>query len=344
MAQCALISLLSRRERLTQQRIASGALSVFDNTSKVIAKITELLYNTLSVHQMTSDDIIGRFQTTGVRQFIFDYEGLAEPIIKLADTATGIQKGELDATWDGYDLHISTTSRHAAMVEWFAQRNLRSQASSGGAEAVDPRKLFSPEALRAQQIAFGFDAADLFEFCNGGHFSSKGFDSLRFLDPPRLDQRSQYLVRHLILNPSRLRTFYAPFFFDLGSRRRSPVDDFQVVINATARNWSYYYPFIGLGADSESPSHLVSSRGVLAMFFVALHTHKNSISTSLEAACRDEGRKEDAAEVSALIKVASLALEKEVCDIGAACGWLAATSESKRQCLPSSAKSPLSGE
>jgi hypothetical protein len=248
-ARSSLISVLSRRERLMQQRIQN--IWQFDPSleSKRINRMTGLLHGALSYCGGLSPEVIRNLSTKGAGRFLGWFEGIAGEIAILAMSSSNIRRGEREVSFDGSRFTFTKTARHTASVESFVNFK-RQQRNNRGLDEMDFQ--FSPEALEAQEMILGFTARNILQLCTDGFQRLKQLTEVHverevcLVRVPTTDEWLSNLLNRCTLAQVRWCEFRSPFFFDFGVRAALPLPERDALLNSTGGNWSVYYPFCSI--------------------------------------------------------------------------------------------------
>jgi len=330
-AQNALISLMARRERLLQEKIQNFYRSGV-RYDRMFNRVVDLLFTILSL--TGANGYCGRpsRDTEGVARFLSWFVPLAEEAVTMATFAGQVRRGELEAVLDSGTLRITKTERHRQAIEWQINR-LRKEARS-----AHNGKGFDMHALRAQQLALGFDATGLFDLtkdeCRAlrAHAQIETLRGVTLIDIPRSNQLIFKMLDLCSLTSERLKTFRAPFFFDTGKAVPEPLSEEASILEAIAHNWSYYYPFFSFSRPQDSVLSIATTPGVLVGFFSNLHSQTNSV---IDHFVRNANEKKDEKLRDKLNRIGadiSNALEEEACAIARASGWSAAQGPNSLPC------------
>lgn len=321
-AQNALISLMARRERLLQSRIQGFHRFDIAPEPRMFNRVVDLLFAILSLIGTDQYCIRPGRSTNGVAQFLSWFEPLALETVSMASLAAQLKRGEIEAVLEGETLTARKTERHTHAIQWKSGRVSKERRN------LEEKAGFEMFALRAQRIALGFDASELFDllkddFC--GLRADARIEKIRGVTLIQVEPSNSSLSTMLglcSLTSERLKTFRAPFFFDTGKLASQALTAESAILQVVAHNWSYYYPFFSFSRPLSSALHLATTRGVLVVFFANLESQKNSVIDHLLRSAKEKGNERVCDELNDIKAKASSALEAHACAIGRASGWL----------------------
>jgi hypothetical protein len=331
-AQNALISLMSRRESILQDRIQNFDRFDISPGPRMFNRVVELLFATLSLTAAEEFCSKPSRSTDGVARFLKWFQPLAEEVVTIASFTSQLRRKELKAILSGNVLTFTKTNRHAQSVECYANKQAKEKHLPKKDEG------FEIYALRCQQLALGFSATDLYDLAeNDFHRLRKDahFETIRgvtFIDVEASNSSMSRMLGLCSLTSERLKIFRAPFFFDTGGRVSTQVTAETAILNGIAYNWSYYYPFFSFCKFGDLSLKLATTRGILVAFFSNLESQKNSVVDRLLRSARENKNEQVRKEVERIVIDASKALEEQACGMARACGWSAAHGPNSLPC------------
>jgi len=283
-ARSSLVSVFSRREKLMQERISR--IYQFDPSieSRMFPKIAALLWGVLCHTGGLSPSMIRNFSSRGVSRFLSWFEPIAEELVTIAGFATNIRRGEVQPSFDGVGFTFAKTSRHTAMIESIVNYK-QQQRYTPQVGSLD--EAFSREALESQRLVLGFNAADITKLALNGFEQLKTYTdvvlerNVYWIRVPDRDDGIRKLILSCTLTLSRLCGFRFPLFFDCGIRANPPISEREAILNATAINWSVYYPFCSTSEIEGEVNYVATSRGIVSLFLTSLETQKNALTDQL---------------------------------------------------------------
>lgn len=325
-ARNSLVSVFSRRERHTQERISRSLEFDPSWAPRFFPKVAGLLWGVLSHVGGSSSDVIRNFSSKGVSRFLGRFEPIAAEIVTIAAFANSIRRGELTPSFDGSQFKFIKSSRHTAAVESMVNRK---QQERDTLQFIRPDEAFSKEALEAQQLVLGFNADEITKLALNcfeqlrSHTEVESERNLYWIRMPPKGERLHRLISACTATLSRLCEFRSPLFFDLGERADPPMSERDAILNAAAVDWSGYYPFSSMLETNGEPDLVLTSRGIMTHFLTGLVTQKNTVMEQLRLASGRSGNPQLASRVAALVEQGSHALEASVCGVARSVGWQA---------------------
>lgn len=330
-----LVPILSRREQIIRRRISGTDESDTSVEPKIFPNVCNLLWGVITEAGGLSSEAIRNSSSKGVAHFLAWFDEIAYGIVNIATTAKLMRRRELQPSFDGLRFTFTTTPRHTAMVECLANKKRSEEVAQ---QVVRVEEFYSREALEAQRLVLGFNSLDIVELASNGFANLRARTTvvqergLYWIKVPQEDSELRRLILCCTQTLPRLREFYSPLFFDLGIRAEPPMSDREAILNAAARNWSFYYPFCSMSEVGGEAEYVCTSPGIMSHFLINLEMQRNALTERLISESKASSREAVAEELAMLVKRGSHRLERAACDIAHSSGWMASGTPSALPC------------
>jgi hypothetical protein len=214
---------------------------------------------------------------TGV--FISKCSFIASDIGPVTSAYENLRSGLVEGELRNGILLLRKTSLHTRMAEWhYAKSQIDAREGARGWRFRDG--LFNHASARAQEWLLGFSGKDVASLLDGGrhgplrHLESAHTGAVYLLRARSCPEITRRLFESISLTSDRVRTFRAPFYWDLGDRDDVAQPE-PLARRLSERNWLNYYPVVPCVHNQEK--YFQVSAELLALFATHLDTFKNRL-------------------------------------------------------------------
>lgn len=189
--------------------------------------------------------------------------------------------------------------------------------------------LAKPDYYEAQHSLLGYSTMDIMRLW-AGHFAQLKTltqvierSGTYFIVTDGLAEPLDRMFDSLTLTLDRLRTFSAPFYFDLGPMRRHKADDVDAYVDVCCQNWTAYYPLYAAVAANERTNLAITSPRALQGALMNIYSVRSHMLTRLVDASKREEFTAVRATVRQLAKQSWARIEAALAKAAQTQGWAA---------------------
>jgi hypothetical protein len=331
-ARAALVLGMRERERLLQDILAdsgSGLSHSFDERPQIISRVTDLLYLLLQRASCATLPAAGVQVEEVGGPFMRAFFGFASEAAFLATMLHSIGNGTMALVVREGKLFIEKTDVNSRIAEWDLNRHHLGRHFSGPSSRMSEiAEALSHDTTEAQRLVLGFDVVELRELFED-RFTllrrlgavDEGADGIIIINSSSLETRQRLLLDAVTLTFDRAQRFVAPFYFDLGTERRTAANDSDVLAQSLRANWTNYYPLYQL-TDNTGVRVVATTASPAIFFFGHFVSFKALLLQRLAACARHDARdKKIMARVNKLTNRVHQQLEAYVREDGLALQW-----------------------